>query len=548
MSILPITEYLVNNAKNFKDDVALVEINPEVEEKSRMTWREYSLIEPGNTNSVRKEMTWGEFDKKANRFCNLLLSRGIKKGDRVAILLMNSLEWLPVYFGILKAGALAVPLNYRYTAEEIKYCLKLSDSSVLVFGPEFIGRVEEICDRIPDVKYTFYVGEDCPTFSESYDELVTYCSTKAPDITLTDDDDAAVYFSSGTTGFPKAILHAHRSLVHAAKTEQAHHSQTKDDVFLCIPPLYHTGAKMHWFGSLIVGGKAVILKGTKPQWIIKTASDEKCSIIWLLVPWAQDILDAIDRNDIDLSEYELSQWRLMHIGAQPVPPSLIKRWLSVFPHHQYDTNYGLSESIGPGCVHLGVENVHKVGAIGKAGYGWEVKIVNEKGETVEKGDVGELAVKGPGVMTCYYKDEKATSDVLRDGWLFTGDMAREDEDGFIFLVDRKKDVIISGGENLYPVQIEDFLRKHGSIKDVAVIGLPDARLGEIATAIIEVKEGEALTEEDINDFCYDLPRYKRPRKIIFATVPRNPTGKIEKPKLREMYCGESVVAKQNEIK
>ena len=305
---------------------------------------------------------------------------------------------------------------------------------------------------------------------------------------------------------------------------------------------------MHWFGSLVVGGKAVILKGTKPEWIIKTASDEKCSIIWLLVPWAQDILDAIERCDIDLSEYNLDRWRLMHIGAQPVPPSLIKRWLSVFPHHEYDTNYGLSESIGPGCVHLGVENVHKVGAIGKAGYGWEVKIVNENGETVEKGDVGELAVKGPGVMTCYYKDEKATNDVLRDGWLFTGDMAREDEDGFIFLVDRKKDVIISGGENLYPVQIEDFLRKHSSIKDVAVIGLPDARLGEIATAIIEVKEGETLTEDDINDFCYDLPRYKRPRKIIFADVPRNPTGKIEKPKLREMYCGESVVAKQNEIK
>jgi len=548
MRILPITEYLVNNAVNFKNDTALVEINPEVEEKSRMTWREYSLIEPSNTNSLRKEMTWGEFDKKANRFSNLLLSRGIKKGDRVAILLMNSIEWLPVYFGILKAGALAVPLNYRYTAEEIKYCLKLSDSSVLVFGPEFIGRVEEICDRIPDVKYTFYVGEDCPTFSESYDELVTYCSSKAPDIKLTDDDDAAVYFSSGTTGFPKAILHAHRSLVHAAKTEQAHHSQTKEDVFLCIPPLYHTGAKMHWFGSLVVGGKAVILKGTKPEWIIKTASEEHCSIIWLLVPWAQDILDAIERKEIDLSVYELSQWRLMHIGAQPVPPSLIKRWLSVFPHHQYDTNYGLSESIGPGCVHLGVENVHKVGAIGKAGYGWEVKIVNEKGEAVEKGDVGELAVKGPGVMTCYYKDEKATNDVLRDGWLFTGDMAREDEDGFIFLVDRKKDVIITGGENLYPVQIEDFLRKHNSIKDVAVIGLPDARLGEIAAAIIEVKENETLTEDDINDFCYDLPRYKRPKKIIFATVPRNPTGKIEKPKLREMYCGESVVAKQNEIK
>ena len=544
---MPITEYLVNNAKNYKNEVALVEINPELQEKSRMTWREYSLIEP-TAESGRKELTWGDFDKKANRFANLLLSRGIKKGDRVAILLMNSLEWLPVYFGILKAGALAVPLNYRYTADEIKYCLKLSDSSVLVFGPEFIGRVEEICDRIPDVKYSFYVGEDCPSFAESYDKLVNYCSSKDPEIKITDDDEAAVYFSSGTTGFPKAILHAHKSLVHAAKTEQAHHSQGRDDVFLCIPPLYHTGAKMHWFGSLVAGSKAVLLKGTKPELIIKTVSEEQCTIVWLLVPWAQDILDSIDSGAIDINEYQLSQWRLMHIGAQPVPPSLIKRWLDIFPHHKYDTNYGLSESIGPGCVHLGVDNVHKVGAIGKAGYGWQVKICDEHGNTVERGEVGELAVKGPGVMLCYYKDEKATNDVLKDGWLFTGDMAQEDEDGFIFLVDRKKDVIISGGENLYPVQIEDFIRKNDAVKDVAVIGLPDARLGEIAAAIIEVKEGYTLTEDDVNDFCYDLPRYKRPKKIILAQVPRNPTGKIEKPKLREMYCGESVVAKQNEIK
>ncbi len=236
----------------------------------------------------------------------------------------------------------------------------------------------------------------------------------------------------------------------------------------------------------------------------------------------------------------------MHIGAQPVPPSLIKRWLQVFPHHQYDTNYGLSESIGPGCVHLGVENVHKVGAIGKAGYGWQIKIVDENGNEVEKGDVGELCVKGPGVMQCYYKDEKSTNEVLKDGWLFTGDMAMEDEDGFIFLVDRKKDVIITGGENLYPVQIENFIRKHDAVKDVAVIGLPDARLGEIAAAIIELKPEYDVTEEEMNDFCTGLPRYKRPRKLIFAEVPRNPTGKIEKPKLRSIYCGESLVAQQIE--
>ncbi|MBP5356658.1 MAG: acyl--CoA ligase, partial [Clostridia bacterium] len=244
-------------------------------------------------------------------------------------------------------------------------------------------------------------------------------------------------------------------------------------------------------------------------------------------------------------DYDLKQWRLMHIGAQPVPPSLIQRWKKVFPSHDYDTNYGLSESIGPGCVHLVIENTHKVGAIGIHGYGWETRIVDENRQPVKKGSVGELAVKGPGVMTCYYKDKKATDEVLdSEGWLYTGDMAQEDEDGFIYLVDRKKDVIITGGENLYPVQIEDFLRSHPLIKDVAVIGLPDKRLGEIAAAIVELKEGESCSEDQINDFCKALPRYKRPAKIIFASVPRNPTGKIEKPLLRKIYCGDSLVKAQ----
>lgn len=542
---MPITEILERNAALYGSDISLVEVNPDIQEVHRVTWKEYELIEPNPVSNYRREISWSVFNEKANRFANLLISRGIKKGDKVAILLMNCLEWLPIYFGILKTGALAVPLNFRYAPDEIKYCLDLAQVDVLVFGPEFIGRVEDIAEDISKNRLLFYVGENCPSFAEHYDRLTANCPSTSPDIKLTDEDDAAIYFSSGTTGFPKAILHNHESLMHSCKTEQNHHGQTKDDVFLCIPPLYHTGAKMHWFGSFLVGGKAVLLKGVKPKYILETASKEKCTIVWLLVPWAQDILDAIDRGELNLADYELSQWRLMHIGAQPVPPSLIARWKKVFPNHQYDTNYGLSESIGPGCVHLGVENIHKVGAIGKAGYGWKTKIVDEQGREVPRGGVGELAVYGPGVMTCYYRDEKATAETLRDGWLFTGDMAQEDEDGFIFLVDRKKDVIISGGENLYPVQIEDFLRAHPAIKDVAVIGLPDKRLGEIAAAIISVKEGMTCTEDDINDFCHKLPRYKRPHKVIFADVPRNPTGKIEKPKLREIYCGESLVASQN---
>ncbi len=301
---------------------------------------------------------------------------------------------------------------------------------------------------------------------------------------------------------------------------------------------------MHWFGSLISGSKAVLLRGVKPKWILRAVTEEKCTIVWLLVPWAQDLLDAIDSGKINLEDYYLEQWRLMHIGAQPVPPSLIHRWMKYFPHHKYDTNYGLSESLGPGCVHLGVENIHKVGAIGKPGYRWEVRIVDENGADVPQGTVGELAVKGRGVMLCYYNNPEATAEVLKDGWLFTGDMARMDEDGFIYLVDRKKDLVISGGENIYPVQIEDFLRNCDKIKDVAVIGMPDQRLGEIAAAIIEIKEGMTCTAEEIDAFCKELPRYKRPRKIIFDKIPRNPTGKIEKPVLREKYCPGRLVEKQ----
>lgn len=540
-----ITDLLERNARLYGAETALVEINPSEERDRAKTWREFSLIE--NTRPdlpYRREMNWSQFDKKANRFANLLLSRGIEKGQKVGILLMNCLEWLPVYFGALKAGAIAVPMNFRYSADEIAYCADLADVEVLVFGPEFTERVQAVLPQLPRVKYFFYVGKNPPAFAEDCFHRMGFCANTVPPVSLTEDDLAAIYFSSGTTGFPKAILHNHRALYHACLVEQNHHGQTHEDVFLCIPPLYHTGAKMHWFGSLLTGGKAVLLRGVKPEWILRAVTEEHCTIVWLLVPWAQDLLDALDSGRIDLNHYMLEQWRLMHIGAQPVPPSLIHRWLRYFPHHQYDTNYGLSESIGPGCVHLGVENINKVGAIGVPGFGWEAKIVDEQGNEVEGETVGELAVKGPGVMLCYYKNPEATAEVLKDGWLYTGDMAKRDADGFIYLVDRKKDVIITGGENLYPVQIEDFLRGNDKIKDAAVIGLPEPRLGEIAAAIIELKDGVEATEDEINEFCKGLPRYKRPRRILFDKIPRNPTGKIEKPVLRERYRAARIVESQ----
>ena len=537
-----ITELLERNARFYGSETAIVELNPSEARDKAETWREASLVfEAEKGTPYRREMTWKEFDRRANRTANLLLSRGIEKGTKVGLLMTNSIRWLPIYFGILKAGCIVVPLNYRYTGEEIAYCMDLADIEVLIFGPEFIGRIDEIRGKLRECRFLFYVGEDVPSFAEDFLRLNGFCSTEAPPVSLTEVDLGAIYFSSGTTGFPKAILHKHRALYHACVTEQAHHGQKRDDVFLCIPPLYHTGAKMHWFGSLLSGSKAVILRGVKPEWIIRAVSEEKCTIVWLLVPWAQDILDEIEAGRIRPEEYMLDQWRLTHMGAQPIPPVLVDRWKKIFPHHEYDTNYGLSESIGPGCVHLGLENTNKVGAIGIPGCGWETKIIDENGLPVKQGEVGELAVKGPGVMICYYKNQEATDEVLHGEWLWTGDMAMQDEEGFIWLVDRKKDVIISGGENLYPVQIESYLRKNDKIKDCAVIGVPDKRLGEATLAVIELKPGETCTKEEIDAFCTELPKYKRPRNVVFDTVPRNPTGKIEKPVLRKKYCGERLV-------
>jgi acyl-CoA synthetase (AMP-forming)/AMP-acid ligase II len=512
-----IGEMLARNARKFPNDVALVERIPA--EKKRL------------------EFTWKQFDDMANQFSNILAAKGVKKGDKVVHFMMNSFNWLVSYFGIVRTGAWVVPLNFRFTAEDVKYCCDVAEPTVFVYDEEFASRIDAIKDQLPTVKSFICLGEKIPAYAASFTKLMEGAPTTALNVPLTFDDTCGLYFTSGTTGQPKPILLTHKNMACACITENAHHWQRKRDVFILIPPLYHTGAKMHWFGSFIVGAKAVILKGVSPEWTLEAVSEEGGTIVWLLVPWAQDILLKFDSGELKPENYKLDQWRLMHIGAQPVPPALIKHWKKYFPNMQYDTNYGLSESTGPGCVHLGIGNEHKIGAIGIPGFNWETRIVDESRNDVKRGDPGELIIRGDGVMREYYKNPEATAKTLIDGWLYTGDMARMDEDGFIWLVDRKKDVIITGGENVFPVEVEDFLHTNPNIKDAAAIGLPDERLGEIVAIIVDVVPGKTLTEEEVLKFCEGLPKYKRPRKVFFGEVPRNPTGKIEKPKLRKQFSG-----------
>jgi acyl-CoA synthetase (AMP-forming)/AMP-acid ligase II len=514
-----ITEMLARNSRIYEDETALIEREPSTGKRSSITWK--------------------EFYHQSKQLANSLGAHGIKKGDRVVILMMNCIEWLPVYFGVLRAGAIAVPLNFRFQSEDIMRCVDLSEAGAMIFGEAFVDRINASKPVLDQTVHTyFFVGdqEKTPAFATWYPDAMNGSSMNEPNVEIGLLDGAGIYFTSGTTGHPKGVFLQHRHLEFSCYVENQHHHQVHEDNFLCIPPLYHTGAKMHWFGNLIVGAKAVILKGVSPKAILESISEEKATIVWLLVPWAYDILVAIENNEIDLKDYHLDQWRLMHIGAQPVPPSLIQKWKQTFPTHQYDTNYGLTEATGPGCVHLGVENDHKVGAIGIPGFDWECRVIDENMNSVVPGNPGELLVRGPGVMKEYYRNPEATAQAIKKGWLHTGDIARMDEDGFIWLIDRKKDIIISGGENIFPNEIENFLMTNNKILDAGVIGLSDMRLGEIVAAVISLKSGIKMSEEEILQFCAALPRYKRPRKVILGEVPRNPTGKIEKPKLRQRYA------------
>jgi len=511
-----ITDLISRNTRQYPDQIAFVEVRP--------------------LSKARKVISWALFEERTNRLAHALLDRGIRKGQKVALLGRNSIHWLEAFFGIMKTGACAIPLNFRFTDEDIQYCAEIAEPKAFILDKEYFERINAMRPVLKTVTDFVGISDDPLTEMETMESLINGSTTSTLFVDICDEDDSALYFTSGTTGAPKAVLHAHRSLMVAAVTESTNHRWTCRDINLMMAPLYHL-AIGHLLGGVIVGACNVLLiEQISPQIIMETVSQERVTKAFLLVPWALDILQALDSGELRQDNYDLSSWKLMYMGAQPIPPSLVMKWKSYFPEMQHNTTYGLSEGGGPGVIHLGIENEHKVGAIGKAGLIWDVRIVDENGRDVKNGEVGELILKGSGIMKEYFKNPIATAEAVRDGWLYTGDLGKIDEDGFITIVDRKKDLIISGGENIYPIEIENVIRRHPKVHDVAVIGVPDPRLGETVCAVVQVTSGEQLTEQEMGSFCeQNLPRYKRPRKIIFAQVPRSATGKIEKPKLREKF-------------
>jgi acyl-CoA synthetase (AMP-forming)/AMP-acid ligase II len=516
---------------------------------SKFPNREF-LIESWPSKGLRRVLTWKDLEEKTNKLANFLKKEcGVKKGDIVLHLMMNSLEWYIAYMAVLKTGAAVAPLNFRFASADIKYSADATKCKVFILGDGFLPKVEPIMPEMPYIEKYICVGQTVPPSMVSYEEIMEKGDPEPILEEVEPDDMAELMFTSGTTGPPKPVCHTHKSLFYIAIGNALTYSLGYESVYIAAHPFYHSGSLFLSFPCYLAAGKIVMPMELQPASLIKTLAEEKCTRGWLTVPTWSDLLNAIEKGEIDPSQYDLSELRNIEIGAQPVPQVIFEKSKKIFPHIKMGNIYGITEGGGGGLTHLYDEDVfRKPGSIGKATAFMEAKVVDNEGKEVPPGVVGELILRGPRLMKEYAFNPEMTQQTIRDGWLYTGDLAYMDEEGYIFFADRKKDLIIRGGENIFPAEIEDFLRKHPKIKDVAVIGYPHPRLVEIAMAVIELKPGESMSPEEVLKFCEEggLAKYKWPEKIVFAEVPRNPAGKIDKPKLREIYVKPALEAMKKE--
>jgi acyl-CoA synthetase (AMP-forming)/AMP-acid ligase II len=512
--------YAAIHARHLADKICLIERTPSVNQRRTLTWRQFN----------------DEINKVANYLSKDL---GIKDGDFVMHLQNNSLEWLITYYGIIKIGAVVVPLNFRFVGADILYAAKICNPKAFIIGSEFLPVVQPVQKDLKTVKQYICVGESVPDDMIDYQTLAASSDTSEAIIDVAGHHDLAMMFTSGTTGDPKPVLHTHDSLNNTAVGNGMSYFVEKNDNYVFFLPLYHSGTMFLWAPFYATGAVGTILREfNDPKWIIEAIAEEKGTDVLFVVPIAAAILNAVANGEINLDDYDLSSWRYMEIGAQPVPFDVMKRLVDTLPCGCSNI-YGITEGGGGGLFNLYPEEVlHKPGSIGKPTFGMDAKIVDFDNTELPAGEVGELLLKTNRMMKGYYQNPELTQKSLKNDWLYTGDLVKADEEGYYYIVDRAKDMVTSGGENIFPVEIEDALMDHPKIDDVACIGYPDERLVEIVLAIVQLKDGESMTEEELIEFAKTkMATYKVPRKVIFDEVLRNPTGKLMKPKLREKYTG-----------
>ncbi|KAA1193190.1 long-chain fatty acid--CoA ligase [Pseudohalioglobus sediminis] len=504
-----------------------------------------AAITPANEAFVewerQRRFTFRDLNQRCNRVANTLLEQGIQPGERVATLLKNGIEFVETYFAIAKIGAVMVPVNWRLTPAEIAYILEDAGASALVHDAEFDASISTLQQQGSDSArcrlWLRVVDEPASAMTATsldYNQCLVRASDDEPAVGAWDDDNLFIMYTSGTTGHPKGAVHSHDGMLWSQLTSMATSDMRGDDRFLLPLPMFHVGCLNPV--SLLVhrGGTGVIMRDLDMAQMFKCIASERISIFMAVPALLQFMLQAPERPDHDLSSL-----RWIATGAAPVPVSLLRAWreLGISIHQAY----GLTESCGPGTLLLAADAERKAGSCGRPQMHTEVKIVDARGDEIPPGspEAGELLLAGRHIMKGYWNNPQATAETLQDGWLHTGDICTADSEGFITLCDRKKDMIISGGENIYPAELENVLSACPEVQEAAVIGVASTKWGETPLALVVPAPGAMPTADSLRQWCREhLAGYKVPQLYeLVDALPRNPSGKLLKPQLREAFPG-----------
>lgn len=480
-------------------------------------------------------LTYGNMNERVSTLCHAFLDWGLQKGDRVAVLSYNCHQFMEIFFACGRAGLIIVPLNFRLVGRELEYQINNSESAALFMGEEFLRVIGGIRSQLKSVKKYVVIGQPAAgSEAETYEKVVGIYPRTIPKFPYEVDmaEDFIIIYTSGTTGRPKGALLTQMNVLFTSINQIIDFQCTTRDRTLTMSPMFHVGGSLVLtFPMLHVGGTAIVMKAFDPVKALELIQKEKITVIFG-VPAMWTAIMAVP----GVEKADFSSLRVAVSGGASQPVAILKKINQIF-HVPFTEGYGLSEASSCSSHLMWDFALQKAGSIGKPFVHNDMRVVNESGEDVKPGEVGEIIQKDLTVMKGYFNDPEATAETLKNGWLHTGDLATVDEDGFMYIKDRKKDMIISGAENIYPVEIEQVLYSHPKILEAAVIGLPDEKWGETVRAVIALKKGEKMTPEEVIDFCKEnLASYKKPRSVIFVdSLPRNPAGKVLKTMLREEY-------------
>jgi len=498
--------------------------------KYRALWPEKTFIVDGE-----KRLTYEDVDKRVNALAQGLLNRGIQSGDRVATFVYNRAECFEIFLAACKIGAAYVALNFRLAPAEVVYILNDSGAKLFFSEEELGGPLEGIRDQVPVVQEYIAVDPEVPTGWTSYEGIIEENrGAQVPDAEVGFDHLQRLMYTSGTTAHPKGVMLTHNNVYckgFAHILALGHHSE---EVVLICGPLYHVGGMDVGATSvMLLGGTLVIMKRFDPEKILQTIDREKVTFMWAAPSMVKMLFDSPN-----FDKYDTSSIRVIPTGGEKTPLPLIEESKRRLPSTVYIDGFGMTETVSGDILLDQIANPDKIGSVGNirdAVFGVEIRIVDDNGVDVKPGQPGEMILKGPKVFKAYWKKQEVTAESFEDGWFHTGDVAQLDEEGYVYIVDRKKDMIISGGENVGSLEVEKVLEQHPKVKEVAVVGVPHEKWGETVKAVVVVNEAEDLTPEELIKFCDGkLARFKIPKLVEFIdALPRTVSGKVLKYKLRD---------------